>query len=191
MRTRPAAVLARAIASSAVSPRASATPMRRFTKVCGLANRRRSTGLPGAPSASASATPSNEKLSLSSLGEDDRRRRRAGQLDRGDREAEDGAQVKLELVGELRDQRDHAGVVRARRQFGEDRLVAGERRTRPRRCRGRRARRPPCGPGSAPTAAPRAEFRPAASFRDNRRVPGGGRSGRRTARRPWSRRSGG
>ena len=40
--------------------------------------------------------------------------------------AEDRAQVKLELVGELADQRHHAGVVRARAQFGKDRLVAAD-----------------------------------------------------------------
>ena len=34
--------------------------------------------------------------------------------------------MQLELVGELRDQRHHAGVVRARAQFREDRLVAAD-----------------------------------------------------------------
>src|SRR5947209_14448917 len=31
--------------------------------------------------------------------------------------------MELELVGELRNKRDHAGVVRPRRKFGEDRLI--------------------------------------------------------------------
>ena len=34
--------------------------------------------------------------------------------------------MKLELVRELRDQGDHPGVVRARAQLGEDRLVAAD-----------------------------------------------------------------
>ena len=34
--------------------------------------------------------------------------------------------MQLELVGELRDQGDHPGVVRARAQFREDRLVAAD-----------------------------------------------------------------
>src|SRR3954454_10825649 len=55
--TRAAADLARATASSTFSPRARATPMRRFLSILGLAKMRRSTGLPGEPSASASAIP--------------------------------------------------------------------------------------------------------------------------------------
>ena len=107
-------------------PEDSTTPMRRFLSVLGLANRRTSTGASGSPRASASATPSNPKSLALAVGEDDRRRRGAGQFDRRDRQAEDGAQVKLELVRDLADQRHHAGIMRARAQLGEDRPVAGD-----------------------------------------------------------------
>ena len=42
-----------------------------------------------------------------------------------DRQAENGAGVKIELVQILREQRDHAGVVRPRRKLREDHIVAG------------------------------------------------------------------
>ena len=102
--------------------------------------------------------------------EDHGRRSGSDQLDRRDRQAEDCAQVQLELVRELRDQRHHAGVVRTRATAPRRSPGRRGRRTRRRRCRGRRAPRPPCAPGTAPTAAPRAECRPAASSRDSRRA---------------------
>src|SRR5581483_727481 len=55
------------------------------------------------------------------IGKDHRRCGRTNLFDRRDRKAEDRAQVKLELVGELRDQGHHAGVVRPGRQLREDR----------------------------------------------------------------------
>ncbi len=91
----------------------------------------------------------------------------------------DRAQVKLELVGELADQRHHPGVVGARRELGKDRLVAADEefdaenavtaqrldhlaRLEPRRMQ-RLAR----------------DAAPAASCRDSRPLPGGGRPARR------------
>ena len=117
---------ARAVASSTSLPRARATPIRRFLSVLGLANRRTSTGLSASPSASASRHAVKAEVVAFAVGQDDRRGRGPGQLDRGDRQAEDGAEVQLELVGGLADQRDHAGVVRAGRKLGEDRAVAGD-----------------------------------------------------------------
>ena len=58
--------------------------------------------------------------------EDDRRGRRARQLDRRDRQPEDRPEVQFKLIGKLRDQGHHAGVVGARRELGEDRLVAAD-----------------------------------------------------------------
>src|SRR6476660_5149514 len=60
------------------------------------------------------------------VAEDHRRSRGADKLDRWDRKPEDRAQVKLELVRELRNERDHPGIVRTRAQFGEDRLVSAD-----------------------------------------------------------------
>ena len=105
-----------------------------------------------------------------------------------DRKAEDRAQVQLELVRELADQGDHAGVVRAGAQLGEDRLVAADEEFDAENAVAAQrvddlARLEPGRLAAPPAGSP-----PAASFRDNRRLPGGGRWARRTARRPWSRR---
>ncbi len=124
--TAAAAAFAVSIASVTSLPPASATPIRRFFSVFGLQKRRRSTGAPGWPRPRASPIPSNPKSSLSRSAEDHRRCARPGQLDRRDGQAEHGAQVQLELVRELRDEGDHARIVRARRQFREDRLVAAD-----------------------------------------------------------------
>ena len=58
------------------------------------------------------------------IGEDHCRGGRADQLDGRNGQAEDRAQVQLELVGELRHQRHHPRVMRARAELGEDRLLA-------------------------------------------------------------------
>ena len=92
----------------------------------GLANRRTSTGSPAVRAQAPRRRRRSAKSSLSRSARITADAAGPGQLDRRDRQAEDGAQVKLELVGRLADQRDHAGVVRARAQLGEDRLVAGD-----------------------------------------------------------------
>ena len=74
--------------------------IRRFLSVLGWANRRRSTGFPGSPSANASATPEKPKSQLSRSA-----RITAEAADRParsrDRQAEDGAEVQLNYIGVL------------------------------------------------------------------------------------------
>ena len=89
--------------------------------------------------------------------------------DRRDRQAEDGAQVKLELVGRLADQGHHAGVVRARAQFGEDGAVAGDEEFDPEQP-APAERRDDLAGLCLRRAAWRATAPPAASFRDSRRL---------------------
>src|SRR5205085_12544118 len=60
------------------------------------------------------------------VAENDGRGGGAGYFDAGNGEPEDRAQVKLELIGELRNERDHAGVVGTRREFREDGVIAGD-----------------------------------------------------------------
>ena len=60
------------------------------------------------------------------VGKNDRGSGGAVQLDPGDRQSENGACVKIELRQVLRDERDHARVVRAGRKFGKYHVVLGD-----------------------------------------------------------------
>ena len=80
----------------------------------------------GAPSASASATPSKPKAVALPVGEDDGDAEGPASSIAGIGRPRMARRCSSNSFGILADQRDHAGVVRARAQFGEDRPVAGD-----------------------------------------------------------------